>query len=281
MTRRSVLAGVLLTALCLAACGKDIARPVQPGDAVTPYERTTLHRPQGRSQRDRTRGRGSRQGGAMRDQGVADFRPGRYEGGETGRTPEAGLREGLDEGAFDGPEKGYLLERREHERALFTIRVGGTVKMAVILLDGPALGAWAGWHMESWARCNPSEFPEAVMTKSSLEIWTDDTGRRVPTYRVISFRGAEHCGWTAMRFLNFDESDRAYVRTPDRAYLDDYFAEDFRASAKLPRDAVDTGFTRGNEHLWLSADRERAYVGAKGARTVQLWPRTTQPLQCA
>jgi hypothetical protein len=212
---------------------------------------------------------------------VGEFRPGRYEGGETGRTPEAGLRTGWEEGAFSGPEKGYLLERREGERALFTIRVDGEVKMAVILLDGPALGAPSGWHPESWARCNPSEFPDSVIWDPGLEIWTDDTGNRVPTYRVVSSQGPEHCSWTGMRFLTIDENDRAYVRAPDRELLKDYFAEDFQASVKLPPDVIDTGFNRGVEHLWLSADRERAYVGVNGVPTVELWPRTTQPLACA
>jgi hypothetical protein len=84
-----------------------------------------------------------------------------------------------------------------------------------------------------------------------------------------------------MRFLTIDENDRAYVRAPDRELLQDYFAEDFQASVKLPPDVIDTGFNRGNEHLWLSTDRERAYVGARGARMVELWPRTTKPLMCA
>jgi hypothetical protein len=212
---------------------------------------------------------------------VGEFRRGRYEGGETGRTPEAGLRTGLDEGAFDGPEDGYLLERREGERALFTIRVDSQVKMAVVLLNGPALGTLSGWHMESWARCNPSEFPDQVTRERGLEIWTDDTGKRVPTYRVVSSAGPEHCDWTSMRFLNLDESDRPYVREPDPEYLDDYFAEDFRARVKLPDNAIDTGLNHGTEHLWLSADRKRAYIGSRGAATVELWPRTTQPFGCA
>ena len=84
-----------------------------------------------------------------------------------------------------------------------------------------------------------------------------------------------------MRFLTLDGSDRAYVRQPDPEYLEDYFAEDFRAGVQLPDDAIDTGFNDGNEHLWLSADRSRAYVGSKGAATVELWPRPTQPLACA
>ena len=47
-----------------------------------------------------------------------------------------------------------------------------------------------------------------------------------------------------MRFLTIDENERAYVRAPDRKGLDDYFAEDFRASVKLPSDVIDTGFNR-------------------------------------
>ncbi len=117
--------------------------------------------------------------------------------------------------------------------------------MAVILHDGPALGGPSGWHMESWARCNPAEFPESVTSERGLEIWTDDAGKRVPTYRVVSSTGPEHCNWTSMRFLTLDESDRAYVlavggpeagvrrsqgRADCRALAPDHAAADVRLS---------------------------------------------------
>ena len=194
MARRSVtVAAMLLAVLVLAACGKDIARPVQPGETVTPYEGPLYIDPKDAANATERETGAAGRAVQCETRVVGDFRPGRYEGGETGRTPEAGLRTGLDEGAFSGPDDGYLLERREGDRALFTIRVDGKVKMAVVLLDGPALGTWSGWHMESWARCNQSEFPEPVTNGVGLEIWTDDAGNRVPTYRVVSSQGPEHC----------------------------------------------------------------------------------------
>lgn len=281
------VAVVLLVALAgLSGCGRedgvDVARPAEPSDAVAPYIGPLYVGPEdARNETERKTGAAGRVISCTTRIG-GGFRPGRYEGGETGRSPESGRKTGLDEGTLDGPQQGYLLERQESERALFTYRVDGVAKMAVVLLDGPALGGPAGWHPESWAHCDPSEFPDAALRPGSLEIWTDDQGRRAPTYEIRSSRGAAHCDWTDMTFLTLDEDEEhQYVRRAQTEYVGDFFAERYRTAVPLPRDAVDSGYRRDGRQLWLSADRKRAYVGRPGAATVELWPRTTQMLGCA
>lgn len=281
-----IVAVVLLVALAgLSGCGRedgvDVPRPVGPADAPTPYAGPLYVGPdEARDSTDRETGAAGRIVQCT-TRVVGNFRPGRYEGGETGRTPESGLQTGLDEGFVVGPQQGYLLERQEGDRALFTYRTDGLVTMAVVLLNGPALGTPAGWHMESWARCNPSEFRDEELWADGWEIWTDTEGRRVPTYEVVSARGPEHCDWTTMTFLTLGENEEhPYVRRALAEYAGDYFAEPYRGAVELPGDAVDTGYRREGRHLWLSPDRKRAYVGAPGG-SVELWPRTTQPLWCA
>lgn len=283
MLRRIVAVAVLAVLTGAAGCAEqqNVSRPAEPADARTPYAGPLYIGP------DEARTSTEREAGAAgrivqcTTRVVGDFRPGRYEGGETGRTPESGLETGLDEGFIVGPQQGYLLERREDDRVLFTYRTNGVVTMAVVLLNGPALGAPAGWHLESYARCNPSEFPDEDLWGDGWEIWTTADGRR-PTYEIQSFRGAEHCNWTAMTFLTLGENEeQAYVRQARAEYVGDYFAEPYRKAVELPGDAVDTGYRREGRHLWLSPNRLRAYVGKPGSGSVELWPRTTQPLWCA
>lgn len=285
-SRCRIVAVVLLVVLAgLSGCGRedgvDVARPAEPSEAGTPYAGPLyVGLDDARNATDRETGAAG-QIVQCTTRVTGDFRPGRYEGGETGPTPKVGLQTAFDEGYIEGPQQGYLLERQEGDRVLFTYRIDGVVKVATVLLNGPAQGAPAGWHLESWARCDPSEFRDEELWADGWEIWTDTEGRRVPTYEVFSARGPEHCDWTAMTFLRLgDNEEQAYVRRAWAEYVGDHFAEPYRAAVELPGDAIDTGYRREGRHLWLSPDRKRAYVGAPGAGSVELWPRMTQPLQC-
>jgi hypothetical protein len=108
-------------------------------------------------------------------------------------------------------------------------------------------------------------------------MWKDAaTGEPVPTTEVEAWRGPEHCDWQSMTFLQVRRA--LYVRAPVPE-LEGAFAEPYRPHTALPADAVDTGFEREGEHLWLSADRGAAFVGSK--EDVELWPRATDPPGCA
>ena len=63
-------------------------------------------------------------------------------------------------------------------------------------------------------------------------------------------------------------------------FVRDYLAEPYQPHTELPTDAVDSGFRRDGDRLWLAPDRSRAYVGAS-PDDVELWPRMAKRLTCA
>jgi hypothetical protein len=208
-----------------------------------------------------------------------------YDGGEVGKTPAEGLKIGFDEYIYSGAQIGYRKAREEGDRVLYTYEVDNLVKEAVIVHRGRAVDGNVGWYVESWAACDPAEFPDSVTDFYHLQIWTDARGRRVPTTAVVSSPGPQHCNWEAMTFLTVGRhlggnapSGAIYVGNADPEYSD-YFAERYRRHTKLAGNAIDTGYHRGDQHLWLSSDRKRAYVGTH--EDVELWPRTTKDLLCA
>ncbi len=129
--------------------------------------------------------------------------------------------------------------------------------------------------MESWAHCDFSELPPSFTDSIGLQIWTDAEGRAVPTTTIESWVGPEHCDWQSMTFLMLGED--TYVRHP-LPELSDYVVMPFETRTELPADAVDTGFERDGDHLWLSSDGRRAFVGTTAE--VEAWPRESRPLGC-
>jgi hypothetical protein len=200
-----------------------------------------------------------------------------YNSGATSDSPDGALEVGRSEGIF-GAEHGLLVAKREADRVLYVVEVDGVAKQAVIVRNGPATeGAGGpGWYIESWASCDASEFSRADTDKLGLLIWTDSAGIAVPTTTIVSSRGPEHCDWQSMTFLQLGSA--VYVREP-KSELAAYFAGRYRAHATLPTTAVDTGYQRDGQRLWLSADKQVAYVGT--ATDVAAWPRTIKPLLCA
>jgi hypothetical protein len=200
-----------------------------------------------------------------------------YGNGATAGTPTKALEVARSERIFGGVQDGLRVAKEEERRVLYVLEVGGVVKQAVIVHDGPATeGAGGdGWYVESWAHCDYAELPRTFTDSIGLQVWSDREGRAVPTTTVESWTGPVHCAWQSMTFLELGKS--TYVRRP-RPELADYFTDPYRAHADLPADALDTGFERNGQHLWLSADERRAFVGTDD--DVEVWPRTVQPLGC-
>lgn len=198
-----------------------------------------------------------------------------YGEGATADTPEEALDVAASEWLYNGPREGLRRAAEEGDRVLFVLEVEGEVKEAVVVRDGPATeGAGGdGWHVESWAVCDPVELPRSYTESIGLQVWTDEEGRPVPTTRLGAWRGPEHCDWQSMTFL--DLRGRTYVRglQPE---LREYATGPFRPHTELPADAVDTGFRREGDRLWLAADRKSVYVGTAGSdgtTDVEQWPR--------
>ncbi len=203
-----------------------------------------------------------------------------YSQGATSATPRGAVDTAFSEGLFlSMPRVDLALAASETDRQLLTYEVDGRVLLAVVVHDGPAAEGTGGdgWYVESIARCDFAEFPEAVAEIPGFVrygIWTDADGVPVPVGRVYSTPGPEHCGWEDMTFLVLDDDrprlSRSYIEDPD-AELRDSVAGPYLSHVPLPDDAVDTGWQRQGRHLWLSPDGRYAYVGT--AESVDAWPR--------
>jgi hypothetical protein len=204
-----------------------------------------------------------------------------YAEGATADSPEQALEVARSEGLFLSVTMDDLdVAQREEDRVLSVLEVDGVVKQALIVRDGPATeGAGGrGWYLESWARCDFAELPRSFTDSLGLQIWTDAAGNPMPTTKIESWKGPEHCDWQAMTFLYLDQDETTtFVRAPQPG-LEEYFAEPFVEHAELPADAEDTGYRRDGHRLWISSDRQRAYVGTTD--DVEVWPRTVQALAC-
>ncbi|SOE07194.1 hypothetical protein [Streptomyces sp. Ag109_G2-15] len=192
-----------------------------------------------------------------------------------GDTPEAGLKLYFDMAQPAQPDHGYRVERREADRVLYSFDVKGRTKVAVVVAkdqkDRP------GWGPETNASCDPAELPAKFTAAQGWEIWTDRNGRRVPVSRLSSSPGAEHCGWQSGHLLTLGE--RTYLRDPDGVLgRDGLLKAPYRKDVTMPADARDTGYHYRGWHLWLTDDKETAYV--RTADGVEAWPQEKHGVGC-
>lgn len=194
--------------------------------------------------------------------------------------PQSALQAFLDEGLFGLPTNGYEQVASEPGRVLFNYQVEGRPKVAVIVVDGTAVdepvAAPDGWAFETFATCNPAEYAPSADDDLGQTVWTDRDGNRVPTSTITSYQGAEHCDWQSVTFLQLD--DQQYLRDPEHL-LADWTIAPYNGDVPLPEDAVDTGYRRGNDQLWLAADRTIAYLVTDSE--IEAWPATTDQIGCA
>lgn len=195
-----------------------------------------------------------------------------------GDNPAEGLQLFVEDIATDLPKDGYRIERQGEERVLYSYDVDGETKVAVVVRDGLAhYGEEPGWGMESYAQCNPAEFDPADDQELEHQIWTDQSGDRVPTTLLTSYAGPEHCGWQSVTFLQLRKTQ--YVRDPSGVLGREGVHRSYSADAQLPGTAVDTGYRLGEKHLWLSHDKATAYVVTP--KSTERWPAATKPILCA
>jgi len=277
---RAVMVG--LAAVLLVGCGQSVVVDAAPGSP--PYEgplHVEVTAAPGDENADRSGAAGQVVDCDAPLTGSSESEP--YQAGPVSSSPAGALRRELRGYPTRGVTSGLREARREPDRVLYVYEVDRRVKQALIVHHGAALEGGSGWYVESWARCDWAELPPVLAEGLGLQVWTDAAGRRVPTSRVVSSAGPEHCGWQDMTFLELAtgdlESGQTYVEHPDPAYYPDYFTVAYAASADLPATALDTGYERDGQHLWVARDQSRAYVGTRGS--VSVWPRTVQPLGCA
>jgi hypothetical protein len=123
----------------------------------------------------------------------------------------------------------------------------------------------------------------------SAGVWRR-AGRDVDTLVIQSYRGASHCGWQDVIFLDLGwplgsrasgGNGRMYVRDPGRVLVDEWVGE-YEPKARLPEDARSTGYASDLGELWLSAgDADSvAYVVSAHGKHVEAWPRTKGLVGC-
>jgi hypothetical protein len=280
LSLRPVLCAALLPLPWLVACGEETSLGTE---ATASYD-GPLHLAEGEGRYP--------QGGAAGN--VVDcnawgtggtFQGDVYSEGATSDSPAKAVETAYSEGLFWSMPEGLAVAAHSDDRVLYVVEVGGLSKGALIVHDGQGTEGTGGdgWYVESWAVCDIVELPANFVEKLGYEVWTDKDGQVVPTRRLEVFHGAEHCDWQDMTFLNlghWDDQVPTFVRDPDPdPYLREYLAEPYQAHTTLPADAVDSGFRRGDNVLWLAPDRSRAYVGA-APDDVEMWPRMVERLGC-
>jgi hypothetical protein len=218
--------------------------------------------------------------------GVGDPQGGLEENGET---PAVGLDHWLDPEAWTHqvPVTGYAIEREDADRALISYDDRDRTVIAFVMNDGQKdyYDNDEGWVVESYAMCDPSEWPADVAEGEGWGVWTDETGRPVPTDRILSFQGAEHCDWqdSTWVLLGKEGADGTFIGNPDRD-LRDSLRTTYALDVQVPADARDTGYQRGGSRLLVAADGSAAYLVptyAGADRSVgDRWPATKRRIGC-
>ena len=207
-----------------------------------------------------------------------------YSEGATSDSPAGAVKTAYSEGLWSMP-RDLAVAAVSDDRVLYVAEAADRPKASLIVPDGQgAEGAGGdGWYAESWAVCDLVELPADFVEELGYQVWTDAKGQSVPTRRLEVFRGPEHCDWQDMTFLSlgrWDDQAPTFVRDPDPdPSLRECLAEPYLPQATLPAGAVDSGFRRGQDQLWLAPDRSRAYVGP-APEDVEMWPRMVKRLDC-
>ncbi|WP_419995239.1 hypothetical protein [Streptomyces boninensis] len=199
-----------------------------------------------------------------------------YSGGESdpwskqdgGSSPEEGLANYFDHEGGDEPPYAFRIEARRDGRVLFSYDVRGRTKHAVVVAEDQSQRP--GWGPETAAQCDPAEFAPAVTKKMGLEIWVDREGHRVPTTKIESNPGPEHCDWQSAHFIAMS-NDTHYARDPKGVLGKDALSSPYDGDATLPPDARNTGYRYKHWKLWLAADKQTAYIRTPDG--VEAWPK--------
>ena len=211
---------------------------------------------------------------------------GEYDSGlaSTQRTPGSALENYFtDAFVLELPREGYRVEREDEGRVLFSFDVRGRTKVAFIVADSTRdFNEEEGWGVETWAQCDPAEFPASVTEAFDTQVWRDASGNRIPTTTIESSQGPQHCGWEDITFLTLDTADgeRLYLRDTT-GELRGSLVTAFDPSATVPVGAIDTGFERGGRRLWLHPDGTAAYLVDKtNPENVEQWPAAKELIVC-
>ncbi len=173
------------------------------------------------------------------------------------------------------PTDGFRPYHLEDHWAEYAYFAQGRIKALIVLSDTTTTRG-DGWTVTGMRACDASEFDPAAGLTSAVTIWTDADGQRVSTEKIVSYPGPAHCGHDESTWLTVDGV--LYFRDPKHV-MADWVAHPFDADAKLPSDALDSGYRSESGELWIVPEGD-AYLVATDH--VERWPRSTdQTLGCA
>lgn len=200
--------------------------------------------------------------------------------------PAAAVQNLLTENDVGAPNADYVVVARNRNRALVTYEVDREVKVAFVVQDG--VTDWdgnVGWGVTSYAACDLAEMPPEISDAAGIDVWTDETGARVPTSQVQSYPGPEHCDWQDITFLQLGDhrEGQQYLRDADGA-LARSTRTTYAEQVQLPEDATDSGWRRDGRALWLVPDRSAAYLvdldEVEGPKIAERWPGAEDAIGC-
>lgn len=208
---------------------------------------------------------------------------------ETGESPEQALDNWMDPEAFFNqvPTSGYALEREDGDHALLSFDADGKTVIAFVMRDGLTdYQDDTGWGVESYAMCDPAQWPPQVTDELDIGVWADTSGARVSVEQVVSFHGSAHCDWqdTTWIYLGEEGERGEFLGNPDPG-LRDLLRTTYALDVPVPEDARDTGWSRKGRRLLIAADGSAAYLvpAYDGVdRSIgDRWPAPKQPIGCA
>ena len=166
--------------------------------------------------------------------------------------------------------------------------------------------------MQTWSRgvvalclvvsgCNAGGWRDAPGSPDVTATWYADDGtvatRSNRSFEVHGLRGAEHCDWGSMRFLSvlwplgrrvregedIDASDtRQYVRDPQKGLGSGVeLLGELDLAARLPRDAMYSGYRTDEVELWFGPDVGDRYAYLVMEGRTERWPRAQDHVACA
>ncbi|MEU1462437.1 hypothetical protein ABZ467_17400 [Streptomyces sp. NPDC005727] len=279
--RAGLVAVAVLAAVAAVGCddGTGVRVVVRGTPPATPYDGplhvatrdTDESGPRALRQASGAAGRALECDGEIYDGGGPDG----WSRADGGDTPEDGLKLYFDLFEPEQPSEGYRVERAEADRVLYSFDVHGRTKVAVVVAKDQR--ERPGWGPETDASCDPAELPARYTETAGVEVWTDRDGGRVPVRKLSGWTGPEHCDWQSARFLDLD--GRTYARDPEGVLTrDGLLRAPYHARVPLPATARDTGYHYRGLRLWLTDDRDAAYV--RTAAGTEAWPQVKNGVGC-
>jgi hypothetical protein len=149
--------------------------------------------------------------------------------------------------------------------ARFDYVVNGSPKASVLFAAVPE-GSATRWSWNA-AACDPAEFAPTVRITGGVVVWSDASGRRVPTSKVLERNicgnpnGPTTLTLAGVGVFTRDPGDRFEGR----------LLVPFATDIAVPSDATTTEYQEGGHQLWIAHDRKAAYVGSR--ESADRWPR--------